>query len=42
MRISGSTHLGALKDGEWLCHGLAVGQDEVQHPIAIKICHCTP
>lgn len=42
MRTSCLTHLDALEDGDGLCCGFAMGQDQVQHPITIKVCHCTP
>lgn len=35
-------HLIPPEDGQRLSHGFSVGQDEVQHPISIKVCHHTP
>lgn len=35
-------HLISPEDGQRLSHGLSVGQDEVQHPISIEVCHHTP
>lgn len=35
-------HLISPEDGQWLSHGLSMGQDEVQHPISIEVCHHTP
>ena len=35
-------HLVPPEDGQRLSHGLPVGQDEVQHPISIEVCHHTP
>lgn len=35
-------HLIPPEDGQWLSHGLSVGQDEVQHPVSIEVCHHTP
>lgn len=35
-------HLIPAEDGQRLSHGFSVGQDEVQHPISIEVCHHTP
>lgn len=35
-------HLATLEYRQWLSHGLPVGQDEVQHPISIEVCHHAP
>lgn len=35
-------HLVPPEDRQRLSHGLPVGQDEVQHPVSIEVCHHTP
>lgn len=35
-------HLIPAEDRQRLSHGFPVGQDEVQHPISIEVCHHTP
>lgn len=35
-------HLVPPEDRQRLSHGLSVGQDEVQHPVSIEVCHHTP
>lgn len=35
-------HLIPSEDGQWLSHGLSVGQDEVQHAISIEVGHHAP
>lgn len=35
-------HLVPPEDRQRLSHGLPVGQDEVQHPVSVEVCHHTP